>query len=244
MTEPESPSPSAPEATSSTAHDIQLALPYVLPMVGFLVLTAFEGLLPSQDGHPHPLWYPLGYTVKVALVTLLAWVCRSAWRDLKPWPGWTSQAVAIVLGLIVTALWVGLDGHYPALSFLGKRSAFDPEVLPRIRRIGFFAVRLYGLVLLVPLIEELFWRSFLIRWVIDPDFERVPIGRVTPLAVAVTAVGFGFEHPEWLPGILTGLIWAWLLWWSKSVSACVLSHLVANLALGIYVIATGDWRFW
>ena len=53
-----------------------------------------------------------------------------------------------------------------------------------------------------------------------------------------------FSHPEWLPALLTGLLWAWLLWQTKSVSACVVSHAVANLALGLHVITTGDWKYW
>jgi uncharacterized protein len=72
----------------------------------------------------------------------------------------------------------------------------------------------------------------------------VPIGKVTPLAAAVTSVAFGLAHPEWLPGLITGLAWAWLVWRTKSLSACVVSHAVANLALGLYVIATGDWKYW
>ena len=100
------------------------------------------------------------------------------------------------------------------------------------------------MVILVPLIEELFWRSFLIRWLVNPDFCKVPIGRVTPLAAGITSVVFAFSHPEWLPALLTGLLWAWLLWQTRSVSACVLSHAVANLALGLHVITTGDWKFW
>jgi CAAX prenyl protease-like protein len=100
------------------------------------------------------------------------------------------------------------------------------------------------LVVLVPLIEELFWRSFLMRWIIDQEFTRVPVGKVTPLAAGVTAVLFASAHPEWLPALLTGLAWAWLLAWSKSLSACVVSHMTTNLALGIYVLSTGAWRFW
>ena len=99
-------------------------------------------------------------------------------------------------------------------------------------------MRMLGLVVLVPLIEELFWRSFLIRWLIDPDFQKVPIGRVTPMAAAVTSVAFALVHPEWLPALLTGALWAWLLWQTRSLTACVVSHATANLALGIYVIAT------
>jgi CAAX prenyl protease-like protein len=97
-------------------------------------------------------------------------------------------------------------------------------------RLGFYAARLTGLVLLVPLIEELFWRSFLIRWLIDPDFRRVTIGRVTLMSAGVTSVLFALAHPEWLPALLTGALWAWLLHQTKSLGACVISHVVANLA--------------
>jgi CAAX prenyl protease-like protein len=116
--------------------------------------------------------------------------------------------------------------------------------MPPAGRIGFVAVRMLGLVVVVPLIEELFWRSFLMRWVIDPNFARVPIGRVTPLAAVVTSGLFALAHPEWLPALITGAAWAWLLWQTKSLSACFVSHAVANLGLGLYVLSTGAWKFW
>jgi CAAX prenyl protease-like protein len=220
-------------------------LAYVVPMAAFLALTAVEGMLPTgAGGGPSPLWYPLAYTLKVAIVGALAWACRSSWRDLAPRPSPGVLAVAIALGLAVAAVWVGLDGHFPVPRFLGTRTAFDPNVLPPAARWAFLAVRFVGLVALVPLIEELFWRSFLMRWVIDPEFTRVPVGRVTPAAVAVTSGLFALAHPEWLPALLTGLAWAWLVGWSKSLSACVASHAAANLALGLYVVLTGDWKFW
>ncbi len=217
---------------------------YVAPFAAFLVLTPVEGFAVTREETPHPTWYPLAYSVKVALVAAVAWACRSTWRDLTPSPGWTRLAVSAGLGVIVTVFWVGLDPYYPRFSFLGARTAFDPGLIPSpIGRIGFLAVRFVGLAALVPLIEELFWRSFLMRWLIDPAFTRVPIGRVTPFAVAVTSVLFGLEHPEWLPGLLTGLLWAALLAWSRSLTTCLVSHAVANLGLGLYVLATGEWKF-
>ncbi|MBX6314343.1 MAG: CAAX prenyl protease-related protein [Isosphaeraceae bacterium] len=220
-------------------------LPYVAPMATFLILTSLEGWLPRSEGGPHPHWYPLFYTLKAAIVAAVAWACRSAWRDLVPRPRPMGWALAVALGLGVTALWVGLDGLYPQFGASGTRAAFDPGVLPMPTRALFLAVRFFGLVVLVPLIEELFWRSFAMRWIIDPDFLRVPIGRVTPAAAVLTAALFALEHPEeWLPALLTGLAWAGLLRQSRSVSACIVSHAAANLALGLYVLATGAWRFW
>lgn len=220
------------------------ALPYVLPMAGFLLMTTAESYLPAHDGQPSNTWYPLLYSAKVIVVATLAWASRSTWRDLSPRPSARILALAAAIGLLVAVVWVGLDRHYPLLSFLGKRTSFDPTYMSTPARWGFIAMRLIGLALLVPLIEELFWRSFVIRLVIDADFEKVPVGKVTPMAAVVTSALFGLAHPEWLPGILTGLAWAWLLWRSGSLAACVVSHVVANLALGVYVVATGNWHFW
>jgi CAAX prenyl protease-like protein len=213
-------------------------LPYVAPMLAFLVLTSTEGYLPEAS------WYPLAYSAKILIVALLSWHYRSAWADLRPIPRFGSLVLAGLIGLIVFVLWVRLEGMYPALGFLGKRAGLDPSTLAPVWKWPFIVVRFAGLVLLVPLVEELFWRSFLIRWLINPDFLKVPIGRVTPTAAGVTSVVFALSHPEWLPALITGLLWAWLLWQTKSLLACVLSHAVTNLALGIYVLTTGDWKYW
>jgi CAAX prenyl protease-like protein len=221
-------------------------LPYVAPMATFLLLTSLEDWLPKGSRGPHPTYYPLFYAAKISLVAAACWWGRAIWRDVLPRPGAVAVGLSAALGLVVTALWVGLDGLYPGFGGLGSRAAFDPNVLAPAPRAGFLAVRLLGLVLVVPFFEELFWRSFVVRWIIDPDhFEEVPIGRVTPLAAAVTAGLFAVEHPaEWLPALLTGLLWAGLLHRTRSVAACFVSHAAANLGLGIYVLTTGHWRFW
>jgi CAAX prenyl protease-like protein len=219
-------------------------LPYAAPMFAYVILSSVEGYLPQAENHPSALWYPLAYTVKVVVVGIAAWWYRSAWQDLRPLPRLSHVALAALLGVIVWGLWIGLDGYYPALPFLGRRAAFDPAALAPLPRGLFIGVRLLGLVVLVPLVEELFWRSFLIRWLIDQEFSKVPIGRVTPLSAAASSAFFALVHPEWLPALLTGLLWAFLLWCTKSVSACVLSHATANLVLGSYVIAAGAWKYW
>lgn len=212
-------------------------LPYVAPLAAFLVLTSAEGYLPEG-------WYTVGYSGKIALVAALAWWYRATWRDFHPLPGAAVLAVSIAVGLLVIVAWVGLDPYYPRWSAQGSRSAFDPTKLRTPGRFVFLAFRLFGLIAVVPLIEELFWRSFLMRAVIDPDdFTRVPVGRVTPMAAAVTSIAFAAVHPEWLPALLTGLAWAALLWRTKSLAACLVSHATANLALGAYVLATGEWKY-
>lgn len=236
--EPDGPVPDPGAAPPRAEDGLIEMLPYAAPMFAFLALTSLEGYLPDLS------WYPPAYALKVLVVALVSWHYRKAWRDFLPRPRAASLVLAAILGLVVYGLWVGLEGRYPEISLLGKRTGFDPSSLPHAWKWPFIALRLLGLVVLVPLIEELFWRSFLIRWLINPEFRRVPVGRVTLMAAAISAAVFGLSHPEWLPAVLTGLLWAWLLWHTSSLSACFLSHAVANLALGIHVLATGDYRFW
>jgi uncharacterized protein len=220
--------------------------PWVAPMFVYVGLTQAESLIPEQH---HPTWYPIAYALKVLItVGIMLTVARPAWADLKRLPNAGGWLLAVVSGLAITGLWVGLDGTYPALPLLGgndARESYDPNVLAPVAMWAFLSVRMLGLAVVVPIFEELFWRSFLMRLVQDlDDFRRVPIGVVTPLAVVVTSVGFMLAHPEWLVALITGLIWAGLLAATRSVTACVVSHAVANLGLGIYVLVTGEYHFW
>jgi CAAX prenyl protease-like protein len=165
-------------------------------MALFLVLTWVEGKLVHAGDAGVASRYPLVYSLKIGVIALSVWLSRSAWKDLRPWPGRGGLLLSVALGLAVAAIWVGLDGHYPALPVGGKREGFDPRVLAFPARAYFLAVRLFALTLLVPLLEELFWRSLVMRWIINQEFRRVPIGRVTPLAAAVTSALFALEHPE------------------------------------------------
>src|SRR5436305_8770579 len=105
-------------------------LPYVLPMATFLVLTSLEDWLPKGSPGPHPTYYPLFYAFKIAVVAFTCWLGRSAWRDLSPRPGGASLGLSVMIGLLVTALWVGLDGLYPTYGGVGSRAAFNPNGLP------------------------------------------------------------------------------------------------------------------
>ena len=228
-------------------HPARPWLPYVAPMAAFLLLTSAEGWLPKPSEGLSTTYYPPFYAAKITVVAVICWLCRATWRDLAPRPGLKSLGLAVGSGLLVTLLWVGLDGRYPIYGDVGSRASFKPNSLSSpTARWAFLAFRMLGLVLVVPLFEELFWRSFVVRWIINPDhFQKVPIGQITLMAGAVTAALFAVEHPaEWLPALLTGALWAGLLHQTRSVAACFVSHAVANLGLGVYVLIYGAWKFW
>ncbi len=184
------------------------------------------------------------YPVKALLVAGLLLVFlrhygELNWSDLAR-PGQTLASIA--LGLLVFVLWINMDWDFATF---GDNKGFDPTLLNesglRTAMVGF---RLFGAVLVVPIMEEIFWRSFLLRYIIDADFIKVKIGTYTLASFAISAVLFGLEHNLVLAGVMAGVAYNLLLYRTRSIAQCALSHAVTNLALGVYVLQTGNWQFW
>ena len=100
-------------------------------------------------------------------------------------------------------------------------------------------------VLIVPIVEELFWRGWLLRWLIDREFSRVPLGTYAAGAFWITALLFASEHgPYWDVGLIAGIAYNLLLIRTKSLVDCMLAHAITNGLLSWYVIATAQWQYW
>lgn len=152
------------------------------------------------------------------------------------------SAASILLGIVVFILWINMD--WPFASF-GSNHGFNPNlVVNDASRLFLIIFRFAGAVLVVPVMEELFWRSFLMRYIINPDFECVRIGTFTLASFLIGSVLFGLEHHLVVAGIMAGMAYSLLLYWTKSIVQCTLSHAVTNLALGLYVMKSGAWQFW
>ena len=125
---------------------------------------------------------------------------------------------------------------------------FDPDVFFKSpnAKWAFEGVRLFGAVLVVPFMEELFWRDYLWRQVIAPnDFKLANVGEWDPMAVAVVCGAFATVHGNWwLTAIVWGAMVAALLLYTKSLGACILAHATTNLLLALYVLKTHEWNFW
>jgi hypothetical protein len=183
-------------------------------------------------------------------IFLLAVVCATSWpRELSIRPA--NWAASLVVGAVVFFLWITPDLLVPGYrnlapfsnSIVGHiHSSLPPEAL-RSHWVLFW--RTVRAACIVPVIEELFWRAWLMRWLIDPDFRRVPLGAFAPLSFFLTAILFASEHgPYWDVGLLTGFIYnAWMIR-TKSVGNCVLLHAVTNLLLSLYVILYAQWQYW
>ena len=157
---------------------------------------------------------------------------------------------SILLGIAVCALWIAPDllipGWRSSAIFQNSITGHLKTSIPPTELTALMLVlRTMRAALLVPIIEELFWRGWLVRWLQNNHFERVPIGQFTPLAFWVSALLFAAEHgPYWEVGLLCGIIYNWWLWRTKSLGDLIVVHGVTNLALSLYVIATKRWEFW
>ena len=219
---------------------------YIVPFLAFLAISSLEGEAKNDDGSLNANLYATIYCLKIVIVGGCVIWGRKALNDLLPVPKTVFWIYAIVSGLMIGFFWVHLEGFYPPLpeSIVGKRTGFNPlKNLDGPLQAVFLVARFLGLVIVVPVIEELFTRDFVLRFVTKPEWETVEPWQFSRNAAIFSTIIFVVGHPEWLPAILCGLIWLALLRYSKSVSALVISHAVANLAIGFYSIVTGDWHF-
>jgi membrane protease YdiL (CAAX protease family) len=232
------------------------ALARALPFLIFLGLTFCQG----KFGDASRYWL---YLLKTGVAGWILWSLRPVIAEMK----WTLSWEAIVVGVGVFVLWVGLDGHYPSLDELNKKylsrllgplglskgeSEAGPPVWNPHVQFGvnsglawfFIGVRIFGATLVVPPMEEVFFRSFLYRYVVKVDFQSVPLGQFGWLPFLATSLIFGFEHQEWLPGILCGFAYQGLVCRKKRLGDAITAHAVTNFLLGLWVVCRGEWKFW
>ncbi len=214
----------------STRARLSEAAPYVVPFAVFAALTIGGPLL----GLPPWLTYPLKTVLAAAA---LIYYSRAYLHEIKP----AFNIESVLAGILVFGLWILLDGAY---GYIGT-SHFNPyEQASGGWVYALIAFRLGGSALVVPVMEELFWRSFALRFVMSPDFRSVPLGKFSWYSFILVSVLFGLEHHEWLSGILAGMVYAALLYRTRNLFDPILAHAVTNLLLGVYVLTTGSWSFW
>lgn len=215
------------------------ALRRVLPFLVYIAFILIADLAERAGlGKEELRWL---YPVKVlAVVAVLAWGWRS-YAELRDWRlGWGTAAWSVAAGLVVLVLWINLDAGWMQV---GGAAGYDPRTGGRIDWL-LVALRIAGAALVVPVMEELFWRSFLMRWIAATDFLRQDPARVGLKAVAVSVVLFGIEHNLWFAGVVAGVVYSLLYMRTRNLWAPILAHGVTNGVLGAWVVVTGQWTYW
>lgn len=220
-----------------------MAQRYILPFALYLLGTSFAAEFPAA--------YPVLYAIVVLVVSGVGiWLLRGQ-QILRPH---RHVGIATGVGLVGIALWIVLSelrleawlaNYLPSSLAPAERTGFNPfELSSPVATWAFITIRLVGLSLVVPLIEEVFWRGFLLRWFIAQNWEEVPLGTYETRSFVLVTLCFTLAHPEWFAAASYCVLLNGLLYWKRDLWACTVAHAVSNFVLGIYVLATGSWHLW
>jgi len=209
----------------------------------FIPFAIIVGLIFFQES-----FGPVGrYWMYLIRMGVGAW-CILEMRSLVPEMRWALSWEAVAAGITVCAMWVAIDPYYPKIEFLFKAS----EPWNPFKQFGdgsvmawfFVAVRTLGSTFIIPPIEEVFYRSFLYRYFVRLDFENMPFNQLHWLSLIVTSLLFGFEHYQWLAGLLCGLIYQAVVLRKNRLGDAITAHAITNFLLSVWIVWKNDWKFW
>ena len=223
------------------------ALARVAPFLIFLALTFGQG----QFGAASAYWVYLAKT----LVGL--WLIR----EMRPFVSelrWAFSWEAMLVGVGVFVVWVGVSGEWTTQNSLWVKLGLthSPAVPPKSwnphAQFGensmlawlMIVTRIAGSTFIVPPLEEVFYRSFLYRYIARPDFQSIPLNHFSWLPFLATVALFGFAHNEWLAGILCGAAYQGLVIRKNRLGDAMTAHAITNLLLGLWIVWRGAWQFW
>ena len=219
----------------------------VVPFVIFLALTFCQG----EFGAASAYWF---YFAKTLIGAWLIWEMRLFVAEMR----WAFSWEAIVVGIGIFVIWVGISGEWTTQHSLwvklgvSRPPASPPNLWNPNGQFGngsalawlMIATRILGSTLVVPPLEEVFYRSFLYRCIARPDFQSMPLNQFLPLPFLATVAVFGFSHNEWLAGLLCGAAYQWLVLRKNRLGDAMTAHAITNFLLGVWIVWKHAWQFW
>ena len=202
------------------------AAPFLAPLLASLVTALVTSIWATG---PVDGWYGARIAAAVGVLLLV--------RRSLPAPSFAWSWTAALLGVLVGAAWVAWGGA-PG-STLGSALG----ALPPVDRAAWLAVRITGSVLVIPVVEELAFRGFLLPWLVSPDFEKVDPRAWTWTAVILSSLAFGAIHEHWVLGTLAGVVFAAARLRRGRLSDAILAHAVANAVVAAAALS-GRWGLW
>lgn len=219
-------------AHAPAAIDANPTAAYLLPFLAIVAAQMVAGAV--SRGHVFDVLYPV--RVVAALAVLV--VFRRAYRGIR----WTFSWEATAAGIAVFALWMALEPTPDA----GKTAEYVSALhaLPSSLMVLWLVFRVVGSVVTVPIAEELAFRGYLMRRLVDADFERVSLRTFTVMSFVVSSVLFGVMHGRWLAGTLAGMCYALVVHRRGELGDAIGAHALTNAMIAAYVLATGHWLLW
>ena len=208
----------------------------------FALFIAFLALQPYLERAFDARWVVVTRGLAVAVVLACLWRHYGELHRERLDAKAGDWLLAIAAGFGVFFVWIALSSGWatlgaPSAGFVPLRG--DGTVDPLLA-----GLRLLGFALVVPVMEELFWRSFVMRRIDSADFLRHDPRRTGVIAFTLSSALFALEHSQWLAGLIAGMAYAGLYMRSRNLLIPIVSHATTNAILGIWILATGSWALW
>lgn len=223
---------------STLNPNTRATIAYIAPFLAFVGIMAIE----RQIGLPPQWLYPVRFTIVLCSIVALS----LPYLQFRP----SFPMASVAMGVAVFVIWVAPDvlfGYRDSWLFHNAITGTATSSLPvdLKKNVAFIALRCTSSAVLVPVLEELFWRGWMMRWLIDKDFQKVPLGKYVPSAFWIVALLFASEHgPYWEVGLIAGIAYNWWIVRTRNLADCILAHAVTNAVLSVYVLATDQWQYW
>lgn len=215
---------------------------YAAPMLLFVLLLGVGSALKSRGA---AFWLAAPEFWIYPLQTLLCAALLIYFRREYELQRLRRPIFALGIGLLVFFLWIAPQQF---LGFPPREVGFNPDMFAGSPGSYWstLLLRFVRLAVVVPFVEEIFWRGFLLRYLIAERFESVPFGAFSWLSFSVVTLAFCFSHsmPDWPAALITGVLYNAVAYRTKSLSSCILAHGLTNLSLGLWIVATKEWGFW
>lgn len=193
---------------------------YLTPFFVFSFFSAIEYIVSEE----HKLLF---YGFKVILtLTVFLFLFRGYFYEIQG----KIDFISFFVGLIVLGFWL-LKNNFSVVSSSTSSMFFN---LGFVKSLIYF----FGTVIVVPIVEEVFFRSFLMRFLIKSDFFSIDLGTYTHFSFFLSAFIFAFLHDsnDWGVAFIAGVIYAVYLVKSKNLKGVIFAHSITNLGLFISTI--------
>jgi exosortase E/protease (VPEID-CTERM system) len=202
---------------------------YLMPLLAILA----TGMI----AHALSAGFEFLYSLRFFGALAVLWVYRRSYGGLDLSASWRGPAV----GIAVFCVWISIAAFMiaPATEPSGLASLSAPL------RALWIAGRVLAAICTVPIAEELAYRGYLMRRLVGPRFETIPLSAARWPALALSALAFGIGHGElWLAGTAAGLAYGALAIRTNRLGECIVAHATTNVLLAAYVLLFHQWQFW
>lgn len=215
------------------------AFPYVFPFAVFLLFLVAASYIPLDQRIEFPL--------RVLILSAVLWLFSRHVIDFRV----RNASGSTAIGVLVFIIWVGPDVLWPGYrshwlfqnSLTGTLNSSIGQGVETEFSVLFF--RTLRAIVIVPIVEELFWRGWMMRWLVSSNFHKLPLGVYTASSFWITAVLFASEHgPYWEVGLIAGIAYNWWMVRTKSLGDLIYAHAVTNACLCAFILGTKRWEYW